>query len=81
MNIINGVRNAMLNDFNKIFPIELVEINLLKEIQLNVQKHNQILEWIPYKWIEDIEYLDKGRFSTVHKAICLYSLIWWKKMD
>jgi len=44
MNIINGVRNAMLNDFNKIFPIELVEINLLKEIQLNVQKHNQILE-------------------------------------
>jgi len=29
------------------------------------------LEWIPYNRLKDIEYLDKGGFSIVYKAIWL----------
>ncbi len=47
----------------------------IQEIQLNAQEHNQTLEWIPYNRIEDIDYLDKGGFSTVYKAIWLDSPI------
>jgi len=29
------------------------------------------LKWIPYNRFKDIEYLDKGGFSTIYKAIWL----------
>ena len=32
---------------------------------------NQILEWIPYNRLKNIEYLDKGGFGTIYKAIWL----------
>jgi len=39
--------------------------------QLNAQCSNQILEWIPYDRFKNIEYFDKGGFSTIYKAIWL----------
>jgi len=41
----------------------------IQESQLNAQNKNQVLEWIPYNRFKDIEYLDKGGFSTIYKAI------------
>ncbi len=41
----------------------------IQETQLNAQNHKQVLEWIPYDKFKNIEYLDKGGFSTIYKAI------------
>ena len=38
---------------------------------MNAKYSNQILEWIPYSRLEKIEYVDKGGFSTIYKAIWL----------
>jgi len=38
---------------------------------LNAQYTNHILEWIPHNKFKDIEYLDKGGFSTIYKATWL----------
>ncbi len=43
----------------------------IQKSQLNAQYTNQILEWIPYNRFKNIEYFDKGGFSTVYKAIWL----------
>ncbi len=43
----------------------------IQEIQLNAQNESQVLEWIPYNRFKNIEYLDKGGFSTIYKAIWL----------
>jgi len=43
----------------------------IQEPQLNAKVTNQILEWIPYNKFKNIEYLDKGGFSVVYKAIWL----------
>ncbi len=45
--------------------------SFIQNIQLNAQNESQILEWIPYNRFENFEYLDKGGFSTVYKAIWL----------
>ena len=37
----------------------------IQKFQLNATRYEEVLEWIPY---EDIEYLAKGGFGTVHKA-------------
>ena len=38
---------------------------------MNAQYTNHILEWIPHNKFKNIEYLDKGGFSTIYKAIWL----------
>jgi len=43
----------------------------IKEVQSKAKKKCLILEWIPYNRFENIEYLDKGGFSIVYKAIWL----------
>ena len=43
----------------------------IREAQLKTINRQRILEWIPYNRFENIEYLDKGGFSTVYKAIWL----------
>ena len=43
----------------------------IQNTQLNVKNKFQILEWIPYNRLENIEFLDKGGFSTIYKAIWL----------
>ena len=32
---------------------------------------NQVLEWIPYNRLKNIEYIDKGGFGIIYKAIWL----------
>ncbi len=41
----------------------------IQESQLNAQNTNQVLEWIPYNRFKNVEYFDKGGFSTIYKAI------------
>ncbi len=43
----------------------------IQESQLNTQNVNQVLEWISYNRFKNIEYFDKGGFSTIYKAIWL----------
>ncbi len=41
----------------------------IQESQLNAKHPDHILEWIPYNKLKNIEYLDKGGFSIIYKAI------------
>src|SRR5271170_1823061 len=45
--------------------------DFIQETQLNAQYFTQVLEWIPYNRLTNIEYLAEGGFSTVYKAIRL----------
>ena len=48
--------------------------------QLNARYNDQILEWIPYNRLKNIEYLDKGGFSIIYKAIWLDGpILRWNK--
>ncbi len=49
--------------------------SFIKETQLNAQYSTQVLEWILYDRLENIEYLDKGGFSTIYTATWLDGLI------
>src|SRR5436305_3339605 len=40
----------------------------IKKFQLNATCYQEVLEWIPYDRIQNIEYLEEGGFSTVYKA-------------
>jgi len=42
---------------------------LIQESQLNAKNRYEILEWIEYDRFEDIEYIAKGGFGKVYKAI------------
>ncbi|GBC14266.2 kinase-like domain-containing protein [Rhizophagus irregularis DAOM 181602=DAOM 197198] len=41
----------------------------IQEAQLNARNSYEILEWIPYNRLSNINYYDKGGFSEIHKAI------------
>jgi hypothetical protein len=41
----------------------------IQEAQLNAKNSYEILEWIPYNKLSNINYYDKGGFSEIHKAI------------
>ena len=47
----------------------------IQEAQLNVRFLFELLEWIPYNRLRNIQYLAQGGFSTVYKAIWLDGLI------
>ena len=50
----------------------------IQESQLNAVYTNQILEWIPYNRLKNIEYVDKGGFGVIYKAIWLDGpIIFW----
>ena len=42
---------------------------LIQNAQLEAKCYEEVLEWIEYDMFENVEYLDKGGFGTVHKAI------------
>ena len=45
---------------------------------MNAKYSNQILEWIPYNRFEKIQFVDKGGFGTIYKAIWLNgSIKYW----
>jgi serine/threonine protein kinase len=41
----------------------------IQKVQLKAKDYREILEWIEYDRFENVEYLAKGGFGTVHKAI------------
>jgi hypothetical protein len=41
----------------------------IQNAQLKAKNHDEILEWIEYNRFENVEYLAKGGFGTIHKAI------------
>src|SRR3954451_16270401 len=55
-------------DFNKWTSGNKEIDEFIQKFQLNATCREEVLEWIPYEKFEDIEYLAKGGFGTVHKA-------------
>ncbi|RHZ78063.1 hypothetical protein Glove_168g168 [Diversispora epigaea] len=56
------------NEFGK-WTSEDREIDeFIQQIQLNANKHQEIIEWIPFDKLENITYLAKGGFGTTYKA-------------
>jgi len=52
----------------------------IQESRLNAKFTHQLLEWIPYNRLKNIEYLDKGGFGIIYKAIWSDGPIkYWKK--
>jgi len=59
----------------------------IQEIQLEARDENEVMEWIPYDRLRNIQYFVKGGFSTNYKAIWLdgYIVNWnfikqdWKR--
>ncbi|RIA86964.1 hypothetical protein C1645_878345, partial [Glomus cerebriforme] len=43
----------------------------IREAQLNAKNSYEVLEWVPYNRLKNINYYDKGGFSEIHKAIWL----------
>ncbi|GBB99141.1 hypothetical protein RclHR1_03430002 [Rhizophagus clarus] len=43
----------------------------IQEAQLNAKNNYEVLEWIPYNKLLNINYYDKGGFSEIYKAIWL----------
>ncbi|RHZ81907.1 hypothetical protein Glove_117g80 [Diversispora epigaea] len=56
------------NEFGK-WTSEDREIDeFIQQIQLNANKRQEIIEWIPFEKLENITYLTKGGFGTAYKA-------------
>ncbi|RHZ46364.1 hypothetical protein Glove_624g29 [Diversispora epigaea] len=67
------------NEFGK-WTSEDREIDeFIQQIQLNANKHQEIIEWIPFDKLENVTYLAKGGFSTVYKANWLDGFIYYWK--
>src|SRR6266498_2830477 len=43
----------------------------IQEAQQNAKCRHEVLEWIPYDRLIDVEYFTKGGFSTIYKATWL----------
>ena len=51
----------------------------LYDCKLNAEKYNGYIRWIPFSEFKNIEYLAKGGFGEVHKAIWIKS--YWKRKN
>src|SRR4051812_5647558 len=65
------------HDFNKWTSGNKEIDEFIQKFQLNATCREEVLEWIPYEKFENIEYLAKGGFSTVHKAKWIDGYIWY----
>ena len=64
-------------DFNKWTSGNKEIDEFIQKFQLNATCYEEVLEWIPYEKFEDIKYLAKGGFGTVHKAKWIDGYIWY----
>ncbi|RHZ80676.1 hypothetical protein Glove_132g174 [Diversispora epigaea] len=65
------------NEFGK-WTSEDKEIDeFIQRIQLNANIRQEIIEWIPFKKLENITYLTKGGFGTTYKASWLDGPIYY----
>ena len=49
--------------------------NFIQDTQLKARNYREVIEWIPYNRFRNIQYLTKGEFSTIYKAIWLDGFI------
>ena len=42
---------------------------LIQQSQLNAKKYEEVIEWIEYDRFKNIEYITKGGFGKVYKAV------------
>ncbi|RHZ85349.1 hypothetical protein Glove_66g63 [Diversispora epigaea] len=56
------------NEFGKWTSEDREIDNFIQQIQLNANKYQEIIEWIPFEKLENITYLAKGGFGTAYKA-------------
>ncbi|RHZ85882.1 hypothetical protein Glove_59g15 [Diversispora epigaea] len=56
------------NEFNKWTSGDREIDKFIQQIQLKANKCQEIIEWIPFNRLENVKYLGKGGFGTVHKA-------------
>ncbi|RHZ46777.1 hypothetical protein Glove_606g155 [Diversispora epigaea] len=77
------------NEFDK-WTSEDREIDeFIQQIQLNANRRQEIIEWIPFDRFENVTYLAKGGFGTVYKAKWLDGFIYswdyevgnWKRSE
>ncbi|GES87631.1 kinase-like domain-containing protein [Rhizophagus clarus] len=62
---------------------------LIQDTQQSADEDHEILEWIPYNKLYDIEYIAKGGFGKVYRAKWIDGYIWnwdnkiqnWERMD
>ncbi|RGB24949.1 kinase-like domain-containing protein, partial [Rhizophagus diaphanus] len=71
----NWCQQCNIKQFQQDFPKwtsknKFVDI-FIQEAQLNAKNSYEVLEWIPYDRLKNINYYDKGGFSEIHKAIWL----------
>ncbi|RHZ78936.1 hypothetical protein Glove_154g30 [Diversispora epigaea] len=52
---------------------------LIQQIQLNANKYQEVIEWIPFGRLENVAYLAKGGFGTAYKANWLDGFIYSHK--
>lgn len=43
--------------------------HFIQESQLNARSYQEVLEWIPYESIDNVEYIAKGGYGTVFSAV------------
>ena len=41
----------------------------IQKMQLKAKNYNEVIEWIEYDRFKNVEYLAKGGFGTIYKAI------------
>ncbi|GBB86925.1 hypothetical protein RclHR1_13380001 [Rhizophagus clarus] len=63
------VRNYLISNFPNWTSGNDTIDNLIQECQMKTITPDLIPEWIPYNNLEDIEYLTKGGFSEIYKAV------------
>ncbi|GES75043.1 kinase-like domain-containing protein [Rhizophagus clarus] len=75
------VRNYLKSNFPKWTSGNDNIDNLIQECQMKTISPDKIPEWIPYNNLEDIEYLTKGGFSEIYKAVWVdgYYIEWDSK--
>jgi len=59
-----------LNFFNWTSGNKFID-KFIQESQQNAINESQILEWIPYDRFKNVEYVDKGGFGIIYKAVWL----------
>ncbi|CAG8758921.1 800_t:CDS:2 [Cetraspora pellucida] len=63
------IRNYLTDHFNNWSSGNIEIDELIRECQLNTQRPDYVVEWIPYKNFSDIKYKTKGGCSSIYNAI------------
>ncbi|RHZ84592.1 hypothetical protein Glove_79g120 [Diversispora epigaea] len=65
----NGCRAKQFqNEFNKWTSGNIEIDEFIQQMQINAKKYGEVIEWIPFDRLENVEYLAQGGFGIVHRA-------------